>query len=50
MSGLCWGTDKESECCNRNTKQGWVEGMGINKRIRGCMDRWVMWEELITIA
>lgn len=39
MSGLCWETDKESECCNRNTRQRWIEDVGINKTIRSYMDR-----------
>lgn len=50
MSGLHLETDKESGCCNRNNMQEWIEGMGINKIISGCMDRWSMWEELIAVT
>ena len=48
-SDFHWETDKEIGYCNRKTMQVWIEGMGI-KKIRGCMDRRVMWEELITIT
>lgn len=50
MSGLHWETDEQSRYCSRNTMWGWIEGTGINKIIRGCMNREAMQEKLITIT